>query len=363
MFAIRAGQVTAFFMYDVAEAINLGMVQSLVAPTVQSRLGPKPTTPAYVQYQQPPLSAEGAAVGVSDVAGFGVRFKIFDYGVISIALTQALTGSWTDLIARGLEWQEDGRLEADAEKACRQVLARVQPAVTEPRDDFVAEDYFVFAVTDLDGGPSAEQVLAAHGADIAKLLRSEREPLSQQEREEVLRHRLSYFENDLVIPTWNAAFVYDTEQGAQYSLEILEFANSQLLEFRYYDGLLDTRLAKIYAQLQAPGWFQGWRGRRYSKAAQQVHSLFIDINELTDRTENALKIAGDVYAARLLALAGSRLGLDHWKANVREKLKTLDDIYRFAVEQTAMGRGEILELTIVLILVLELVLFFMGIMK
>ena len=35
---------------------------------------------------------------------------------------------------------------------------------------------------------------------------------------------------------------------------------------------------------------------------------------------------------------------------------------RFAVEQTAMARGEFLELTIVLILLFELALFFMGIM-
>jgi hypothetical protein len=48
---------------------------------------------------------------------------------------------------------------------------------------------------------------------------------------------------------------------------------------------------------------------------------------------------------------------------VREKLQTLDDIYRFAVEQTAMARGEFLELTIVLILLFELALFFMGIMN
>ena len=50
-------------------------------------------------------------------------------------------------------------------------------------------------------------------------------------------------------------------------------------------------------------------------------------------------------------------------SNVRDKLKTLDDIYRFAVEQTAMARGETLEIMIVLILIFELVLFFMGIMK
>jgi hypothetical protein len=193
-------------------------------------------------------------------------------------------------------------------------------------------------------------------------LRGEREPLSRQEREEVLRHRISYLEHDLLVPTWNAAFVYDNESGAQAASEIVEFANSQLLEFRYYDNLLARELARIYADLQTPAWFKGWGGRRYTRAAQQVHALFIDVNELTDRAENALRVAGDIYTARVLTLTGARLGLDQWKANVQEKLKTLDDIYRFAVEQTGMARGEALEVMIVLILIFELVLFFMGIM-
>ena len=45
----------------------------------------------------------------------------------------------------------------------------------------------------------------------------------------------------------------------------------------------------------------------------------------------------------------------------QEKLKTLDDIYRFAVEQTSIARGEFLELTIVLlIVVLSSCLFVLG---
>jgi len=74
-------------------------------------------------------------------------------------------------------------------------------------------------------------------------------------------------------------------------------------------------------------------------------------------------MVGDVYAARLYALVAARLGLAQWKQNVEEKLDTLDDIYRFTVEQTQMSRGHLLELTIILILVLELALVFMGIMK
>jgi len=124
-----------------------------------------------------------------------------------------------------------------------------------------------------------------------------------------------------------------------------------------------VQLASIYARLQRPRWYETWIGSRYTRAARQVHSLFIDVNELTDHTENALKFVGDIYAARLFFLVADRLGLDTWKANVQEKLKTLDDIYRFAVEQTSMSRGQFLELIVVVILVLELALVFMGVMK
>jgi hypothetical protein len=360
---IRAGHVTAFFLYDVAEVIDLQRVRSLIGGAVSARLNPKPTTPPYVQYQQPPLAIDGDAVGMPELDGFKVRFKIFNYGVVSVALTVAIPSTWDELLTRGLQWLDDPSLTADAEAFCRRLMQQLNPALTASRDQLVTEDYVVFAATALDDVQTADALLAEHGREIAQLLRGERDPLSAQERDEVLRHRISYLVNDLVVPTWNAAFVYDTEAGAAGALEILEFANSQLLEFRYYDGLLDVELGRIYARLQIERPLLDWVGRKYNRAARQVHALFIDVNELTDKTENALKIAGDIYAARLFALAAARLGLDHWKANVREKLKTLDDIYRFAVEQTAMGRGEFLELTIVLILIFELVLFFMGIMK
>jgi|SoiMethySBSTD1v2_1073268.scaffolds.fasta_scaffold110646_3 hypothetical protein len=358
-----AGVGTAFFLYDVADAIDLQSVATLVGPTSRARLTPKTATPSYVQYQQPPLTIDGDVIGLPEVLGFSVRFKLFDYGVISVALSRPLPATWADVIDAGLAWHDDARLGAACETLCRDLAARLQPALTAGRTELVAEDYLVFSVTDLVERPSADALLERHGDEIVRLLRGEREPLSRQEREEVLRHRISYFEHDLLVPTWNAAFVYDTESGAQAATEIVEFANSQLLEFRYYDSLLTRELSRIYSELQNPRWFKGWGGRRYTRAAQQVHALFIDVNELTDRAENALKVAGDVYTARVLTLTASRIGLDSWKANVSEKLKTLDDIYRFAVEQTGMARGEGLELAVVLILIFELILFFMGIMR
>jgi hypothetical protein len=295
--------------------------------------------------------------------GFKGRTKAFDYGVVSLALTRPFEGSWVELIAIGQHLMENETVEARAETACRTLLERAAPALTNARQRLLSEDYLVFAITALERPMTGRALVQNHGEEIALLLRGERHALSCQEKKEVLRHRLSYFAHDLVIPTWNAALVYDTEAGAAAALEILEFANSQLLEFRYYDELLDAELGGIYPELQAPRWYDVLARRRYTRAAHHLHAVFVDVNELTDRTENALKIVGDVHAARLFALAAARLGLDRWKANVAEKLQTLDNIHRFAVEQTAMWRGEFLELTIVLILVLELVLILLGVMS
>jgi hypothetical protein len=360
--AAASGSVTAFFLYDVADAIDLAGIRKLVVSTAPVHMAPKPQTPPYIQYTNPPISIDGAAAGMPDVDGFRVRFRLFDYGVISVALTRPMLPEWDRLVAEGLGLHDDAGIASGAERQCRTLVDRLAPAMVRSRTAFLSEDYLVFAVTGGDGTP-ADHVLTAHGSEIAQLLRGEREALSALERDEVLRHRISYFATDLIVPTWNAAFVYDTETGAQAVLDIIEFANSQLLEFRYYDQLLGEELERIYPQLQQPRGLQSWFGRRLTRAARQVHTLFIEINEVTDKTENALKVAGDVYTARLFTLVAARLGLDHWKGSVREKLKTLDDIYRFAVEQTAMARGELLELTIVLILVLELGLFFAGIMR
>jgi hypothetical protein len=362
--AIRAGQIVAFYLFDVAETIDLQRIPALVGGVATAaRLTPKPVTPPYVQYDKPPISFDGGAIGVPELDGFQVRFRAYDYGVISIALSKVFAGEWSELVGVGQTLIESPELEQRAEALCRQLIDRARPALVGVRSTLLSEDYLVYVVHELAEPQPSKALLDAQGHTIAAMLRGERQRLSEEEEQTILRHHITYLIDDLVIPTWNAAFVYDTPVGAQAALEILEFANSQLLEFRYYDELLDNELAAIYARLQHPKWYDEWIGSRYTRAARQVHSLFIDVNDLTDRTENTLKFIGDIYAVRLFALVASRLGLETWKANVREKLKTLDDVYRFAVEQSSISRGQFLELAIVLILVLELALVFMGVMK
>ena len=361
---IRAGFIRASYLFEVAQTIDLAYLkQSFGERAASARLDDKAPGPARLQYLQAPLNVEGAAIGAEQIEQFRVQLKFYEYGVVGILLSRPFAGDWSELVSLGQSLIENEPLEERAASLCRTVVDAVRSALREPRSTFLSEDYLVFAVTELGTPISADLLIEQRGAEIAQLLRGERQALSRQEREEILRHRLSYLADDLVIPAWNAAFVLDTEPAAFAAMEILEFANSQLLEFRYHDDLLDAELTRMYAELQRSrrtGWLAG---RRHTRAIRRLQSLFIDVNELTDQMENAVKLVGDVYSARLFGIVSARLGLERWKKNVEEKLRTLNDIYRFAVEQTGMSQGNMLELVIVLILLIEFGMLLAGLSK
>ena len=361
---IRSGFVTALYLFDVAEAIDLHAVKArLGAHASVATLEDKSAGPSRMRYIQPPVVAAGESLGCKQLDGFNVRVKFYDYGVVSLTLTKTFAGSWAELVGLGQTLIESEPLEQHAAEACQRIVSTMAEALRGRRSAFLDEDYLVFAVTSLEEPLSSEELVEQHGADIAQLLRGERQPLSQQERDTVLRQGLSYLADDLVVPAWNAAFIYDAVPPVLQAIEILEFANSQLLEFRYYDELLESALTRIYAELQKPRWIDRISGRRYTRAARELHALFIDVNELTDRLENGVKFVGDIYAARLFGNVAARLGLDRWRNNVEEKLKTLNDIYQATVQQTGMSQGNVLELVIVLILIIELGLLLAGITK
>jgi hypothetical protein len=135
---IGAGSLTGFFLYDVAEAIDLDAIGRLISATTPARMTPKAPGPAYIQYAHPPVSVDGHAVGLPTLDAWQVRFKLFDYGVISIALTQPTPGTWDGLLGEALRWHEDPTLPAGVERLCRAVVDRLRPALAKPRTELLS---------------------------------------------------------------------------------------------------------------------------------------------------------------------------------------------------------------------------------
>jgi hypothetical protein len=234
----------------------------------------------------------------------------------------------------------------------------VRSALNKPYTKWLSEDYLIFHAVDIAGSPTVAELIRLHGSRISQVVRGDTGQLAESEINEVLQSRISYYSNDLAVIGWNAAFLYDSTSGAQTAIQLLEYANSQLLEFRHYDQFLTEELDRVYKLLDGgTGIFARWR---LARTATQLHTVLLDVAELTEHADNAIKFLSDMFAARLYKLAALKVGVPDYKELVTRKMATAEELYRFMVDQFNQSRAFFLELTVVVILVIELVFLFQG---
>ena len=353
------GSVLVLIQFDVCEEIRLDVLRKIFgARTAEASF--KHQAPGYVRYQRPPVEESLEPLILDSGERLEGQIKYYDYGVVSLVFELPFSGGWDTLIRLSCRWTSDTNFETLATKVVKQKLERAAPALVKPYSgDWLQEDYFIFYVRDIEGAPSANALLAANGDQISQVVRGEMATLSEGERQEILQSRISYYPNDLAVIGWNAAFIYDTDAGAETAIQLLQYANSQLLEFRHYDELLTKELENVYDFLETggTGWWSRWRT---AKAASKLHTVLLDVNELTERADNAIKFLSDMFSARLYKLAAQKVGVPDYKDLVKEKLQTAEDLYRFMVDQFNQSRAFVLELMVVVILIIELVYFFRG---
>lgn len=354
---ITSGLGSLYYLYEVAEAIDLQKLQQLLgAESSKARLAFKHGAPPYLQFQNPPLVVAAEPIEWQGRYSFQSRIKFFDYGVVSFTLQMPFAGSWKELIALGADVTGNPDLEAAVTAAMERRLGRLDAALVKPHPARMVEDYAIFGAHQTGEPLTGPQLVTRYGPLIAQLLRGERGALSEVEIGEVLGSRLSYNPEDLLVASWNAAFIFDTPAGVEATAEILEFANSQLLEYRYYDQLLTAQLAAVYDEMESGrGAARLFRSYRYRRTARRVNALYLEVSELTEKSENSLKFFGDLFASRVYRLAAQKLGLNEWKTLVDRKLQSAATLYRSLIDEVSSQRMEFMELAIVLILVFELV--------
>jgi hypothetical protein len=356
------GSVLVLIQFDVCEEIRLDVLRKIFgARTADASF--KHHAPGYVRYQRPPVEETLEPLVLESGERLQGEIKYYDYGVVSLVFELAFSGDWDTLVQLSCRWTSDTNFETLATRVVKQKLERAAPALVKPYDlkkcEWLQEDYFIFHVREIEGAPSANDLLVTHGDQISQVVRGEMQMLSDGERQEILQSRISYYPNDLAVIGWNAAFIYDDPAGAETAIQLLQYANSQLLEFRHYDELMTKELENVYDFLETggTGWWSRWRT---AKAASKLHTVLLDVNELTERADNAIKFLSDMFSARLYKLAASKVGVPDYKDLVKEKLQTAEDLYRFMVDQFNQSRAFVLELMVVVILIIELVYFFRG---
>jgi hypothetical protein len=361
---IGSGTIVVMRLFDVAYAIDLARVEALWAAHAKaapSRARFSATPPKAMSFGNPPvvlmlgplnLEFGGVALECTLTASF------HDFGAVVLAVRVPLRDcSWSQLVARQRAVEATIGPGADTALWREQweVLAPVVgPALEKPSNASLHEDYSLILVHEVSGTPSADALLSR--IDLVALLSGEERELSDASRQDLLRQRFSYYADDLVVLTWDRAFIYEP-RGDSDVADVLEVANAQLLELRYYDELLDAELPRMYDQVEgARRTVALFAARRFAHLARRLYTLVAEVTELTEKVDNALQVTEDVYLARVYSAALNLFRVPSVAAAVDRKLAIIRDTYTALYEEASSRRAELMELAIIVLIIVEIVL-------
>jgi len=353
---VQDGSIRIYRLLDVADGIDLVRAEVLaVAPKSRFRLA---NPRLAIEIAHPPLRL-GLGSREIRIAGLPRRVEVqaslFDYGVASVLLELPIAPgtSLDELVplAESLIELPTPEIDEVARSVSAELAVGLAPALSKPHAWEGMETYTVFFVRAFDR-PVTGAELIEH-APLARLLLGETDPvpLSPGERADVLKHRFAYLETDLAVVDWNSAFVHEPA-GSSDVPDLLELATAQLLELRYYDAFLDRELSAIRGEVErarAPRLFT----RRYNRLMHRTAALLVDMSEMVERVENAVKIVGDFYLARLYQAALRRFRLPAWQESVLRKQRMLSEVYTMLSDGADTRRAEILELTVIALIAWE----------
>lgn len=360
------GRVVYIYAYDVAyEMMRLPLTHLLGQPMGQFSVGSSKRNPRHLFFYRPQMVRlpPMERVGPHGRICMERAIKLLPVGAISITASVPFkVKSIEDLVVyHDLEFT-NGALNQEVRQLAEEVRRELSPYFIKPVEQMAEEEaYTVFYIDapligEDDHPIRAEDWFHGHRRDIAALLTQETDvhQLSQQEAKESTARFLSYYENDLAVLDWDAALVVQEPNQFDEALYVLELANLQLAELEAYDRILDRSLERSYRDLSN-------RTRRASgELMRELREIRIDLARFSDELSNITKFFGDWHLARIYENISARFHLGDWHRTIDEKLKTLDDLYQILNQDRTNRLMLILEVTIVLLFVIDLIILMMG---
>lgn len=359
---IGEGAIVAFRLFEIAHTIDLGRAEAIWASEARSASRSRlSTTPAKaVAFGVPPvvLSLDPVALTLDGVAvQASLTARLYDFGVVSFALRVPVAAlPWAAFVARlnAVDRLVGAGNGADIWQArLEQVRTSLAAALERPTTATLEEDYLVGVVHAFPDRPTAAEL--TQRIDLAPLLSGESRALSDGARADLLRQRFSYYTDDLVVLTWDRAFIYEP-RGESDVMDVIEVANAQLLEMRSYDELLDDELPRMYDLVEtARRTMALFAARRFANLARRLYTLVAEVTELTEKVDNALQVTEDVYLARIYSAALELFRVPTVSAAVDRKLAIIRETYTALYDEASSRRAELMELLIIVLIMAEFV--------
>ncbi|MEZ5352041.1 MAG: hypothetical protein R2762_05345 [Bryobacteraceae bacterium] len=264
------GSVRLFYLFDVAEEIRLADVRPVMdAAGVRGPAFRRPRR-EYAELERPPVEEVVPPLRMEGGEEFQARLSYFEWGVVSLELVLPWKGTWRELETAAQQWVGSEAMEVRAEEYLKGHLEQRRGAFVRPYERWLSEDYAVIQV-DRAEGLRAPALLEQHGGAIARMVRGEAGGSGGRTDGGAAIAAVVFAGGSPGGWGWMAAFVYDTADGAGPTVELIEYANTQLLNLRHYDERLTIELGRVYDGLgKRRGLLARWRLAREAEHKPHV---------------------------------------------------------------------------------------------
>lgn len=356
--SIKKGRLIIYRIFDVGLEINLSVVERTAKEgTKRLKFSKYPYMKA-LEFTNPPVSLDlqgfdkdlfGRATKINVVA------KAFDFGVISIAFDVPIPPdtAFSELEGVVKELDQDKAVDGKARQYISQLMESLGSTILSPEVKDFVEDYLIIYIEELGEKVKTPEFLNLY--DPTRLLLYEDRDLSGFTRKETLKHSFSYYPDDLIIIYIDNAFIIEPS-GSFDIPDILEFANAQIFELRYYDRVIDSELNSIYDELSSKKHLSYFRLREYERLAKKITRTITEITEVTERVNNSLKVTEDIYYARIYRTFMALMRSRDWEVSIREKLQIVMNSYKMLYDEISAKRAYALELGIFILIAIEMLL-------
>ncbi len=335
-------------IYDIGREIDIDWLERALAQNYfTARTSFVRVKPKSIMMEDPPLMIQMHPIRVereSRTFEFSVVARVFDIGVISFCFVHDdRTADYNELENLAFLFSGQEGLAEYYVQYLKTLGEIIRPHIKNfAIDPEFYEDYTVYVTDRRDDS-----------IDPVPLLTGVKAKISPQMRQEVVKNSLSYTVDDLVMLSWDSALICDPDSPTDI-IDLIEFANVQVLELRYYDRELSRGMEKMYDDIEhADRLSQFRRSRKYHAIMAKQMEMYAEISEIIEKVNNLIKVTEDIYYARVYATALKVLRSGLWSESVTRKIDVIQENYSMLSDEVRIQHSNFLEWVIIILIALE----------
>jgi len=335
-------------IYDIGREIDLDWLEkSLAQNYFTARTSFLRVKPKSIVLEAPPLLIQMHPIRVERQGRpfeFSVVARVYDIGAISFCfLYQNPDADYTDLEEIAFKFAGQEGLAEFYVQYLKTLGEIIKPHIKNfAIDPAFFEDYTIYVTDRRDDS-----------IDPVPLMIGERTQISAQMREEIIKNSLSYSTDDRAILSWDSALLCEPASPTDI-IDLIEFANVQVLELRYYDRELTRKMEKMYEDIEhADRMSQFRRSRQYHAIMADLMETYAAVSEIIEKVNNLIKVTEDVYYARVYATALKVQRSSQWSESVSRKIDVIRENYSMLSDEVRIQHSNFLEWVIIILIALE----------